>query len=113
MTDLLTALQSAERGSWELDVLVHAAIGGDYPVAPEIAELRWQSYAPVTQSIDAALALVERELPGARVMVERCHDGTGWAMIQVSADSPRVMEEAPTPPLALVIALVSAKEAVS
>jgi hypothetical protein len=115
MTDLLTALQSAERGSRELDALVEKTLGlaittdrTGLAMAGDGTRYRVPHY---TTSIDAALALVERELPGARVMVERCHDGTGWAMIQVSAGSPRIMEEAPTPPLALVIALVRAKEA--
>jgi hypothetical protein len=116
MTDLLTALQSAERGSRELDYAVERLFGvGDFADTSFEAMEQHNEYAVpnYTTSIDAPQALVERVLTGARVMVERHHDGTGWAMIQASAGARRVMEEAPTPPLALVIALVKAKEAVS
>lgn len=61
-----------------------------------------------TASIDAALALAERVLPGVRVMVERDHDGTGWAMAQNNPLDPRKMVEAATPALALCAAIVRA-----
>jgi hypothetical protein len=82
MTDLIKRLEEAEAGSRELDALVFRRFGG--PLPKEFAgygvELTWQAdgsatmpvgemqvrYDPpaYTTSLDAALALAERVLPG-------------------------------------------------
>jgi hypothetical protein len=148
MTDLLTALQSAERGSRELDARVCAALGyhsgfPDYEytvpwrveaddgalvgyICPpgEREERRWKrSPEPVTQSTDAALALVERELPEMFWSLGflpdnddyECEDHhkhfAGLHPYLHVADPRDVHGYGATPPLALVIALVKTKEA--
>lgn len=64
-----------------------------------------------TSSLDASLALAERVLPGCRVMVERDHDGSGWACVRPREDGPAITSEATAPALALCIAILKAKEA--
>lgn len=54
---LIERLEKAGEGSRELDVAVYAHVEG---IAETLAELRWQAFAPVTTSLDAALALAER-----------------------------------------------------
>jgi hypothetical protein len=152
MTDLLTALQSAERGSRELDAKIAVYFGDRGAVSivehdprtsifshqpgwcrnDENVSIRAGDY---TTSIDAALALVERCLPGWSWLVRSPDkdalvpdkffarlaspdfDAVQWeAGDEVSYDilgGQNASATAPTPPLALVIALVRAKEAVS
>lgn len=55
-----------------------------------------------TSYIDAALALVERLLPGMECCVTRRKDGTGWSSVG------EVQKFAPTPALAILRALVAA-----
>jgi len=100
MTDLLARLEVAEAGSLELDVAIWDAMGG-WSVAHPPA---------VTTSLDAALALAERVLPGCRCMVERDFDGNGWAMVQRSGtfNAERVMTDGNTPALALCAAVLKA-----
>lgn len=88
MTDLIKAIREAKEGSRELDAALHYVLGprprpikreGDayyafYQIADE-PEPRWHhvfedrgtaawGYPPVTTSLDAAVALCERVLPG-------------------------------------------------
>lgn len=129
MTDLLTALQSAERGSRELDeaIAVHFKLGevgwrqANYtmenhpylqtPSANHVGGFAREPLPFWTTSIDAALALVERVLPDHMVhlgLEQRLPNREIWAA-SVLMDQELVF--APTPPLALVTALVRAKEA--
>lgn len=62
-----------------------------------------------TASLDAALALAERVLPGVRVMAERFHDGKGWAMVQCAPESAKIMTDGNTPALALCAAILHAQ----
>lgn len=138
MTDLLTALQSAERGSRELDeaIAVHFKLGevgwrqANYtmenhpylqtPSANHVGGFAREPLPFWTTSIDAALALVERVLPGWKWSLTTLTTSIG-GFSQPEAfvcppDLPGGAEitavaSAPTPPLALVIALVRAKEA--
>jgi hypothetical protein len=61
-------------------------------------------------STDAAVGLAERVFPGCRVMVERANDGTGWAMLESRTMSGKVMADASTPALALLAAILRARE---
>lgn len=61
-----------------------------------------------TASLDAALGLCERVLPGCRVLVEKTFDGEGWAMLQTAPAEPRDMTEGYTPALALLAAMLCA-----
>ena len=64
-------------------------------------------------SIDAAVALIERVLPGWRWMVRRIYpeDGGGplFCAYAEQVDGPMFSRTAPTPPLALIAALLEAK----
>jgi hypothetical protein len=129
MTDLLTALQSAERGSRELDAKIAVYFGDRGAVSivendprtsifshqpgwcrnDENVSIRAGDY---TTSIDAALALVERVLPGWWPSVAQVGPGKWSADIYDPSDTRSLSPtHAPIPPLALVIALVRAKEA--
>lgn len=122
MTDLLTALQSAERGSRELDTRVVAWAEGVIDGEPwSDADLAYALTDPdrtcnpdhATTSIDAAKALIDREMPGATVSIEIKAERTVVALHPQpigKGGSWQKSVSAPTPPLALVIALVRAKE---
>jgi hypothetical protein len=58
---------------------------------------------------DAAMALCERVLPLARVMVERFGAGAGWAMVEPVGSITKHMTDGNTPALALLAALIKAK----
>lgn len=60
-----------------------------------------------TDSLDAALALAERSLPGKRLMVERTEEGRGWAFVQTDR---KHMTDGGTPALALCIAVMKATQ---
>lgn len=61
-----------------------------------------------TASIDAALELVRRFAPHGRAMVESDFVGWGWAMVQLTQSSRRVMFEGAHPAIALCGALLEA-----
>jgi hypothetical protein len=126
MTPLLTALQSAERGSRELD----SAIVEAFDLAPlgstrmsGVEHGTWATGAYTTwvaphytTSIDAALALVERVCPDLRVRLDLderprafLYERGGYTIGAMRGEW-KHYADAPTPPLALVIALVRAKE---
>lgn len=101
LSAIIARLEVAEAGNRELDLVVVRAVGEDTSL------LGWPPY---TTSLDAALALAERVFPDGRWMVERTHQGTGWAMFQPGEFAKiRAMVDAPTPALALVIATLKAK----
>lgn len=116
-SSLIQSLEAAEGGSRELDVSLGQTLGiidADliYTARDGLRMGRgncepWPRW---TTSLDAALALAERVLPGSRAMVERDHDGTGWAMIQCVPVAAKVMEDGKTPALALCIAILRARE---
>lgn len=111
---LIRRLEDAEVGSFDLDKALLAHFGftwrgmAYWNAAGEI----WSGPRALTRSIDAALALVERVLPGSKpgVMVEeRIGERVQWGA-WVSAD----LSERPTfawsPALALCIAMLKALE---
>jgi hypothetical protein len=107
ISDLITRLEGAEGADRELDIAVARAF-----LLPWSRE--WTPPAPpYTSSLDAALGLAERVLPGSRWMVERHFDGSGWAMIHAKPGTERDMTEAKTPALALVLAVLKGKEMTS
>jgi hypothetical protein len=111
MTPLLTALQSAEQGSLcrlELAEQLADALG----LGKRNKKARWLCYEALRGSIDAALALVERVLPGWWPSVAQVGPGKWSADIYDPSDTRSLSPtHAPIPPQALVIALVKAKEA--
>jgi len=109
-TELVERLEVAEAGNGHLDVLIHAAL---WPSDPSIG---WNEQPPVTTSLDAALALAERVLPGWEVGARVNQDQT--ATCYVSDGGPIGMSrfqqsEKPTPALALCIAILKATTASS
>ena len=116
---LLDRVEKAQEGSRELDSAVHAACGMDINPRPASFEFgRWPEetargenfyrIAPVSTSIDAALALVERVLPGSSWAVNggarNIPSVTLWDMNLVEY----VDNDAATPPLAIVKSLLRA-----
>ena len=100
ITSLIEKLEGAEVGSRELDCAIWTATGGwDHVGRPPT----------FSTSLDVALALAERVLPGARMMVERFHDGKGWAMVQCAPGSAKIMTDGNTPALALCAAILRAQ----
>lgn len=110
-TDLIRRLEEAEAGSRRLDVAVHDALfppradGYQMPDGTVLPPSWGRGFddPPYTTSLDAALALVERVLPGAEVIaISRTRTG-GWG----SGVNGHVAYAA-TPALALVIATLRA-----
>lgn len=78
MNDLIARLEAAEVGSRDLDADAHGAVGTIFsrPITPEdryyghlyepknVSIFIPEALTPVTTSVDAALALAERVLPG-------------------------------------------------
>jgi hypothetical protein len=144
MTDLIKRLEEAEAGSRELDALVFRRFGG--PLPKEFAgygvELTWQAdgsatmpvgemqvrYDPpaYTASLDAALALADRVLPGWYCAVQpwfhanpdrtmyRAYviqpDWSRWTPVDDDWCEVVLGPSAPTPALALCIAVLKATD---
>ena len=119
LSALIARLEAAEAGSHELDKVVAVACGSTINVWAETAAdgTFLGSVRPVTTSLDAAIALAERVLPGWAVEVSRINAGTSrctaniWMPSQRGAQlgSGRVFVDASTPALALCIATLRAK----
>lgn len=113
LTTLLPRLEAGE-ASRELDELIardvagmpatmllgHECLGTDR-VVPRHAP-------PYTKSLDAALALAERVLPGWRVSVTHERHGE-WSAFLISEACDTAKAYAPAPALALCLAIVKAK----
>ena len=101
MTDLITRLEEAAQGSRELDVLIQNAL------RPHDNSVWWMAQPPVTTSLDAALALAERVLPGC--LVSLFLHGNATASVECKTAG-RVKTEglATTPALALCLAILKA-----
>lgn len=108
MTDLptlISMLEKAEAGGRELDALVAVASGLATEINPKNPErVRYigehsdfyLAATPVTRSLDAAVALVERLLPGWLYSVCHCHvSDDAWLMPDFNdpAHSERLMRE--------------------
>lgn len=134
LSALIARLEAAKEGSRELDGAIHRATSPDdllmtdsgsvgrnprparrqplrecdFVSDRDLADLMGSP--SVTTSLDAAHALAERVFPDGRWMVERTHQGTGWAMFQPGEFAKiRAMVDAATPALALCAATLRAK----
>lgn len=130
MTTLIDSLRSGEGGSRVLDALVYGMEhdmhlnGGTFmleihgretfqfkhptkmhPVGPAALYVAGYDVPPVTTSLDAALALAERVLPGRTVTL---YERKGWASVDINMPSKTYFGTAPTAPLALCIAILTA-----
>jgi hypothetical protein len=119
MTDLLARLEVAEAGSRELDAAMAVVADKAERVIGHWrynAEGRAREVEPVTTSLDAALALAERVLPGWGWMVRHYaagQGGPGWCAYVCEPDADLV-ESGPVnsaPALALCIAILKATAA--
>ena len=107
---LLQSLLEAGEGSRELDQSVLSVLGFWFDPGGDCwrnADGAFLSERPTT-SLDAALALASRVLPVSLCLVERDTDGSGWAVVQPTAEGARATATAATPPLALVSAILKA-----
>lgn len=129
MSGLIERLEGAERGARELDGAVwyavfepdvdhgclHVEMTEQGPREALTCELgsKWaDDVGPYTTSLDAALALAERVLPGFRKFIEIIGDGRGSVcMFEASDPTPQRWHHAATAPLALCIAILRAHEA--
>ena len=136
LSALIARLEAAEAGSRELDAEIWAALRSEkikitgiaqpygdnsgatqvlFTLPPKRTESAtqkrgdFQHAEPATTSIDAALALAERMLPGWRKFVEVVGDGRGSACVFLAHEAiDRPWFHAPTPALALCIAILRA-----
>lgn len=113
LSALIARLEAAEVGSRELDEAVWMACGLEKKIGGPVDAAGngvWEG-PHVSYFLDAALALAERLYPEGRLMVERTHEGRGWAMLQPGEYAKiRAMTDGETPALALVIAILRAKQ---
>lgn len=131
LTSLIEKLEKAEGASRGLDAEISAVVEphlfdapGFTPIRP-IPNFRYDSgenvirfeggglmdvrfFPPVTSSIDAAVFLAERVLPGWRHAYEKRTNGTCLAWADIADEEPAVPTTAATPALALVLATLRA-----
>ena len=109
MTELIERLEKATGPDRELDLAIWAACGGSG--GPDNGFLDWRP--ALTASIDAALDLVERKLPGAWWFAARQADEIGEYSFDLRASIGGLLgtASAPTLPLAICIALLRALSA--
>lgn len=100
--DLIERVRNATGPDREIDWDVDEALTGEVP--------DFHGCPRYTASIDAALALVERVLPGWQIAMGTCgEDDIPWACLTEPDDDCRDFPaSAPTIPLALIAALLSA-----
>lgn len=100
---LIARVEAATGPNFDLECHIGSA------VEPE--RMAWCGYPPnYTHSLDAALSLVERVLPGCEVRIDRKEDATGRASAHRDGGS-IASASAPTPALALVLATLKAIQA--
>ena len=128
LSALIARLEAAEVGSRELDAHVEVAARAFEAAKTGLAREHWAVWrasssgivgdgatqyasAPVTTSLDAALALAERVLPGWGFFLRKDKDGCNCGLLYPDAHfvTPGC-GSSPTPALALVIAILRAKQ---
>lgn len=135
MSGLIERLEAAEAGSTDLDATLFRHFGSELPTAfgPMRVDLEWQddgsalmpigemqvrfSAPPVTTSLDAALALAERVLPGWTWVADGGGKSRATGVVigegagEDEGPDPAFTGKASTPALALCIAVLKATEA--
>jgi hypothetical protein len=110
MTDLIKRLEEATAGSADLDREVERALRV-VPMGLREDGTWGQKQRPWTASLDAALALAERVLPGWCWMIERHKNGTATAWLHewnAYGEGEQVVSN--TPALALCAAILKATD---
>jgi hypothetical protein len=110
ITDLIKRVEGATAGSEELDSDIGCYFsepGGPYDTKPTFLI----NPRPVSRSLDAALALCERVLPGSglSINIDNYKSVTIWPPKTISGGSFECT--APTPALALILAMLKALQA--
>ena len=114
LTDILARLEAATGPDQELDKLIGAALGSNPHITGPVsaAGVGITRYDHITASLDAALALVERVLPGWAWAIFGPDPSFGLPMCEASlapGDAfSGVKVDGPTPALALLIAMTRA-----
>ncbi|WP_296200539.1 hypothetical protein [uncultured Hyphomicrobium sp.] len=111
LSALIARLEAAEVGSHELDKAVSVACGSTIQVWAETASdgTFLGSVRPVTTSLDAALALVERVLPGWSWEIYTAYQIKGLMKYGCNLDE-QDTAYAFTPALALCLAVLKARQ---
>jgi hypothetical protein len=128
LADLIARVEAATEGSSELNCKIALALGTAWTETLDRPGFKGEymrgDHGPVTRSLDAALALAERALPGWFVTIDRyvMDDFAGPQSLPVAAASARHrwrawvkhggsagFGAAPTPALALCLAVLRAK----
>ena len=116
LTDLIARLEAATGPDPELDKLISLELVG---FDPDRLPTHWPDigrpaspHAPYTASLDAAIALVEAKLPGWWWAVGHYGpDGLCAANVSLSGSTAHIDCEAPTAPLAILVALCRSLQA--
>ena len=106
LDELIARLEAASGPDWRLDRDVYRATNPDKP------EPKWAFGLPplkLTASIDAALAIVEEVEPGRSWSLSRDGEANDFEFIFYSQPM-RIIAEAKTAPLAILIAILRAKK---
>lgn len=103
-TPLITSLEQAGEGSRELDKLV--ALATTHPYGVDAAD--WDGFPAYTTSVDCALALAERVLPGWFISLERYSDGWYATVCDHSTSQRRFQGSQKPAALALCLAILKA-----
>jgi hypothetical protein len=105
ITDLIERVEGATGPDRALDTAIERALFGDEPITEG-----WQGTLEYTASLDLALALCERVLPGWRVSVAHERNGE-WSAFLITEDCDTAKAYAPSPALALILAMLRALQA--
>lgn len=116
LADLIARVEAATGGDRALDFLINETTGVAWRVTrdePGFVGEYVQGWNPaVTDSLDAALALKDRVLPGyAAAVGDMAFEGAGkrpWATIWTPTGNPQFVAEGATPALALIAAALKA-----
>ena len=121
LKELLERVEKAEGPDRELDGAIADALGlapdnltrvsaTYYEYTPD-PDKGWWEAGRYTASIDAAVALVEKKLPGCALAIgtmKFIQPGVPWATIWTTGGDPKWNADAKTPALALIAALLKA-----
>ncbi len=109
MRELLERVEAANGPDRELDAGIVVGLGLDNTCPFWLHSYDRTTPVRITASVDAALALVERVLPGHRVALFTNGGGEGpTCVIMFESDPVKADERAPTLPLAILAAMLKA-----
>lgn len=114
-SDLIAKLEALDGPSREVDLEIAIATGAVpdevAKYGPHLRRIEMRRVDPYTASLDAAIALVERVLPGWTLMLDDRMGPSAKLLPPNQISSAEDRTKAATLPIALLIALLRAKEA--